>query len=784
MPRFLLLSLPLLIVFALGLIGVARTDLDLPPLQAVYHVLELFSLNGGWTTELATLPWQLELARFLAPVTTVASLAWVLLSRTRVTLANAVARFARDHVLCIGLSDRTWNILVACRHAGRRVVVVTDRPGAALVDEARRLGHRVIEVARIDDTVLQHAGILRAGHLVVFTDDDGENVELALRAKRLLARHRGLGGRAPLQIRLHLEDTRLATRLEDYPKFFEDYDVAEVGFFNLQERSARQLFADHAMERYADVLAAERVHLAIFGRGPLAEAILLHALRQAHYADGAPPRLTLFCEDAALARRSFEAAHPQASAAGDLQWMDTDYADGELSATLPLDVLRTVTSYIVCLEPDVRALRYALALRSALLAGSGENGPIFVSMRQGRGLARLLESSTGAPEVPDGIYPFGMLEDVMSADQVLDERQDLLARALHAEYLSTVEGQIGEGTLVPPSHRPWNQLPEVYRRENRNQADHLETKLRSVDRVLQQRGATLEFSAAEIDALAELEQRRWAATRATYGWQFGVQRSDLQKINPAMRPYADLPPSVRERNRAGIAGLPALLRSRVHMNCRPILHVGVSGHRPDRLPENPGRLERLIERTFARLRTEHPDAEFVILSALAEGTDRIVARIAMERFEARLQVPLPLPYEIYLESFEGGKGLGRAESGAQFRELVGKAECYFELPLRFGSYEALAAPGAEHLRARQYALAGAWILARSQEFIAVWDGAPARGEGSTADLVEWSCGEVPEAYRYADRFYPHRPGRRGPWILPADPAADARPERFTTREDA
>ena len=245
-----------------------------------------------------------------------------------------------------------------------------------------------------------------------------------------------------------------------------------------------------------------------------------------------------------------------------------------------------------------------------------------------------------------------------------------------------------------------------------------------------------------------------------------------------MRPYAELPLDVRERNRAGIAGLPALLQARMHMNCRPILYVGVSGHRPDRLPKDLRRLERLIERTFVQLRAEHPDAEFVILSALAEGTDRIVARIAMKRFGARLHVPLPLPYEIYLESFEGGAGHSRAASGADFRELVGQAECYFELPLRFGTYEALAAPGAEHLRARQYALAGAWILARSHEFIAVWDGAPARGEGSTADLVQWSCSEVPEPYRYPNRFFTHRAGH-GPWILPADPAADARPERAT-----
>ncbi|HSG88327.1 MAG TPA: NAD-binding protein [Pseudomonadales bacterium] len=776
MPRFLILVLPLLVVFSLGLVGVARTGIDLPALQRVYLVLQLFALEGDWTTSLTSLPWQLEVARFLAPVTTLASLAWVFVARSRIAVSNALTRFARDHVLCVGLSERTWYFLLACRQVGRRVTVITDRTDQGLVSEARRLGHRVIEVARTDDAVLLAAGILRAGHLVVFTDEDGENVEIALRVKRLLARNRGTAGRRPLQIHLHLEDTRLATRLEDYPKFFEDYDVAEVGFFNVHERSARQLFTEYALERYADILGAERVHLAIFGRGALAEAILLHALRQAHYADGAPPRITVFCEQAHHARESFDAAHPHASDAGELQWIDTNYADGELAATLPQDILRAVTSYIVCLDPDVRALRYALALRSAVLTGIGENGPIFVSMRQGRGLARLLESGTGAPEVPDGIYPFGMLEGVLAAAQVLDERQDLLARALHADYLETIDGPISADMLTPPSHRPWNQLPEVYRRESRNQADHLETKLRSVDRALHRHGAEQPFTPAEVDALAELEQRRWMATRATYGWHYGPERSDLQKLNPAMLPFDELSEDLQARNRAAIAHLPDMLRTRARTRCRPVVYIGVSGHRPDRLPEKLSNLERTLRRTMDRIRSAWPGADFVILSALAEGTDRIAARIAMEHLGATLQVPLPLPYEIYLESFGGAEGKGRAASANEFRELVGRADCYFELPLRFGTYEDLAAPGAESLRARQYALAGAWILARSHEFIAVWDGAPARGEGSTADLIKWLHGEVPEDYRFEDRYFPHR-GGRAPWILPADPVLDHAPER-------
>ncbi|MFT7546739.1 MAG: hypothetical protein ACI9VI_000568, partial [Candidatus Azotimanducaceae bacterium] len=37
------------------------------------------------------------------------------------------------------------------------------------------------------------------------------------------------------------------------------------------------------------------------------------------------------------------------------------------------------------------------------------NAPIMVRMQQSSGLAQLLESNTGDAEIPDGLYPFGML---------------------------------------------------------------------------------------------------------------------------------------------------------------------------------------------------------------------------------------------------------------------------------------------------------------------------------------------------------------------------------------
>ena len=97
-------------------------------------------------------------------------------------------------------------------------------------------------------------------------------------------------------------------------------------------------------------------------------------------------------------------------------------------------------------------------------------------------------------------------------------------------------------------------------------------------------------------------------------------------------------------------------------------------------------------------------------------------------------MPLPLPFELYQTDFESSDSL------EEFKDLVGKAELYFELPMKFGSQEQLAARmdgTANELRNKQYALAGAYIVQHADEMIAVWDERPPAGTGGTGQIVTW-----------------------------------------------
>ena len=167
------------------------------------------------------------------------------------------------------------------------------------------------------------------------------------------------------------------------------------------------------------------------------------------------------------------------------------------------------------------------------------------------------------------------------------------------------------------------------------------------------------------------------------------------------------------------------------------LVIGVTGHR--NIGARTRKLAALVRAECARLRKDHRGRQFTILSPLAEGADRLVARIAMDVLDARLVVPLPLPLDDpdgYEKDFPA--------SVKEFRRLLAKAGDVVPGPLRSrdGRWR-----GYTEVRNRQYAWVGAYVAERAEVLFAIWDGKPARGTGGTAQIVRWYLGgKVPKAY--------------------------------------
>jgi hypothetical protein len=172
------------------------------------------------------------------------------------------------------------------------------------------------------------------------------------------------------------------------------------------------------------------------------------------------------------------------------------------------------------------------------------------------------------------------------------------------------------------------------------------------------------------------------------------------------------------------------------------LVIGVTGHRDLRDQDVPT-LEREVAAIIERLRHDylHGDGEtpIIVLSALAEGADRLVARVALAQ-GARLVAPMPMPIDEYRRDFEPGLKAGNA---AEFDALL--AQAIAAPVVAFTPGNSLAAVRADaSRREEQYRAAGLFIAQHANVLIALWDGdGSAMRAGGTAEVVAFKRRGIP-----------------------------------------
>ena len=160
------------------------------------------------------------------------------------------------------------------------------------------------------------------------------------------------------------------------------------------------------------------------------------------------------------------------------------------------------------------------------------------------------------------------------------------------------------------------------------------------------------------------------------------------------------------------------------------LTIGVTGHRDLVEDERPA-LESRVRHHVDYLTKTFPDLELELLTALAEGADRLVASVAVELGIPIIAV-LPLAPVDYERDFES------PESLAEFRYLLSQAGQTIQLPDVAGH--------AQNNRDNQYAQLGVFISNHCEVLLALWDGKTSAALGGTADVVHYHVTGVMEGY--------------------------------------
>ncbi len=137
--------------------------------------------------------------------------------------------------------------------------------------------------------------------------------------------------------------------------------------------------------------------------------------------------------------------------------------------------------------------------------------------------------------------------------------------------------------------------------------------------------------------------------------------------------------------------------------------VAVSGHR-----DLPGGTMYLVDKAIRAALSESP-ANVTGLSCLADGADQIFARAVLDLGG---EIEAVVPAQKYRDELPG-------HAHAEYDRLLARAVAVHRLPFTESTAEA-------------HMAASGFMINKSDELYAVWDGQPARGYGGTADVVAYA----------------------------------------------
>ena len=162
----------------------------------------------------------------------------------------------------------------------------------------------------------------------------------------------------------------------------------------------------------------------------------------------------------------------------------------------------------------------------------------------------------------------------------------------------------------------------------------------------------------------------------------------------------------------------------MHKNRQRPVKIAVTGHR---YITDDVQLQHSIRQVIGEIIKDHRNSEILLYSALAEGSDQLVAEIALEFKNTWLHVPLPMATGDYLKDFYSEK------AQEKFQELMSRAFRVEFLPVSKTHQEA-------------YRNLGVYLVEHADIILAVWNGEFNQKMGGTSDVVKTALAAGKKVY--------------------------------------
>jgi hypothetical protein len=554
-----------LLALVLGFIGFERllrvrpgTGHDL--YDVIYFDLQLFVLGAEPLQDPGPYPWQLQVARFGAPLFTLLAV----VEASRLLLAAEIrrlrARRARGHSVVCGDSQFAQMLADRLFADGERVVVVRSEPFGPL--EYRRRRYLGVTGDPTSAEVLRGAGLPRARTVYACTGDDDRNHAIANTASRLIQDRRH-----PARVYVQVHDPEMCLSLQARRLGAAGSSRLRLDYFHVDDVAARALHRHHPLPS----VPHRPTRVLIAGQGSFRRAVLVETarhwrLRQFEAPAGEPVRplhVDLVASDASTELALANTRHPFLGTACQVSAHDLD-----LNGLVDSGRLRSGYDRIYICAPDERT-GLQLALDTPAL-WQGAESSVFVPVYRQAALAAAFHGDRRhdlLDEVHGKLRLYPVLTRACDAQLIAEDLTERLARQIHEKYLqSQLRGGVRPGDT--PAMVDWSRIPESLRRANRAHVQDIAAKLLNLGCVVAPRngttGGATDTAASQaiedrINELARMEHERWCRERRGEGWVYGDRRDEARRRHPALRPWNELTPDIQEKNRDEIRALPEVL---------------------------------------------------------------------------------------------------------------------------------------------------------------------------------------------------------------------------------
>jgi hypothetical protein len=153
-------------------------------------------------------------------------------------------------------------------------------------------------------------------------------------------------------------------------------------------------------------------------------------------------------------------------------------------------------------------------------------------------------------------------QEFLALVQQMDLESNLLERLAEANHEVFCEGLGDEERKTHTSFKPYAELPEDEKEQNRGAVRDIVNKLAAIGYLMipaRSNEPPFQFPGPHLDELAQMEHERWMQAKLESGWRYAAETRKQDRLHSALLAWEDLSEAEREKDRNLIRAIPRIL---------------------------------------------------------------------------------------------------------------------------------------------------------------------------------------------------------------------------------